>query len=105
MNQKRRIHDGIVGAVGISGGSGGFNNMGPWHNNEELYIAKDDFSKVHGAHTFKLGFLASNNRKNEVSGGTSGEAPNYWGATSNDSGNGAFNVLNNNVAWGYLHQR
>jgi hypothetical protein len=76
-------------------------NMGPWHNNEELYIAKDDFSKVHGAHTFKVGFLASNNRKNEVSGGTSGEAPNYWGATSNDSGNGVFNMLNNNVAWGF----
>jgi hypothetical protein len=91
-------------------------NMGPWHNNEELYIAKDDFSKVHGAHTFKVGFLASNNRKNEVSGGTSGEAPNYWGAnTSNDpassirqqfpgsidSGNGVFNMLNAGVAWGF----
>jgi hypothetical protein len=43
-------------------------NMGPWHNNEELYILKDDFSKVHGSHTFKVGFLASNNRKNELSG-------------------------------------
>jgi hypothetical protein len=76
-------------------------NMGPWHNNEELYIAKDDFSKVHGAHTFKVGFLASNNRKNEVSGGTSGEAPNYWGAATNDSKNGVFNLLNSNVTWGF----
>jgi hypothetical protein len=80
-------------------------NMGPWHNNEELYIAKDDFSKVHGAHTFKVGFLASNNRKNELSGGSSGEAPNYWGATSNDSGNGVFNLLNSNVTWGFGEQQ
>jgi hypothetical protein len=76
-------------------------NMGPWHNNEELYIVKDDFSKVHGAHTFKVGFLASNNRKNELSGGSSGEAPNYWGAASNDSGNGVFNMLNANATWGF----
>lgn len=76
-------------------------NMGPWHNNEELYIAKDDFSKVHGSHTFKVGFLASNNRKNEVSGGTSGEAANYWGTDANNSGNGVFNVLNANATWGF----
>jgi hypothetical protein len=76
-------------------------NMGPWHNNEELYIAKDDFSKVHGAHTFKVGFLASNNRKNEVSGGTSGEAANYWGVASNGSGNGVFDALNANTTWGF----
>ena len=76
-------------------------NMGPWHNNEELYIAKDDFSKVLGAHTFKVGFLASNNRKNEVSGGTSGEAANYWGVGSNGSGNGVFDALNPNTTWGF----
>ena len=70
-------------------------NMGPWHNNEELYILKDDFSKVHGAHTFKVGFLASKNRKNELSGGSSGEAPNYWGvvACPTTPSNGTFNAL------------
>jgi hypothetical protein len=76
-------------------------NMGPWHNNEALYILKDDFSKVHGAHTFKVGFLASNNRKNELSGGTSGEAPGYWGVASNDTGNGTFNALWNKTTWGF----
>ena len=84
-------------------------NMGPWKNNEELYILKDDFSKVHGAHTFKVGFLASMNRKNELSGGSSGEAPGYWGVqgdsdqTKNlpDSGNGAFNALYNATFWGF----
>src|SRR6266542_1569804 len=86
---------------GNVGSSSALWNMGPWHNNEELYIAKDDFSKVQGAHTFKVGFLASNNRKNELSGGSSGEAPNYWGAASNDSGNGVFNLLNDQVTWGF----
>src|SRR5258708_39063155 len=52
-------NNGIVGAVGISGGSGGFNNMGPWHNNEQLLILKDAYSKVAGSHTFKVGFLAT----------------------------------------------
>jgi len=89
------------GGLGSGANSQNLWNMGPWHNNEELYIAKDDFSKVHGAHTFKVGFLASNNRKNEVSGGTSGEAPNYWGAASNDTGNGAFNALWNQTTWGF----
>jgi hypothetical protein len=87
--------DGKVGA------SDNLWNMGPWHNNEELYIAKDDFSKVHGAHTFKVGFLASNNKKNELSGCSSCEAPGYWGAASNDSGNGVFNLLNSQVTWGF----
>jgi hypothetical protein len=79
-------------------------NMGPWKNNEELYILKDDFSKVHGAHTFKVGFLASNNKKNELSGGTSGEAPGYWGVDGDsgpNSGNGTFNALWNATFWGF----
>ncbi len=32
----------------------GLGNMGPWHNDEQLLIFKDDFSKVFGAHTFKV---------------------------------------------------
>jgi len=96
---------------GLGNGAGDQNlwNMGPWHNNEALYILKDDFSKVHGAHTFKVGFLASNNRKNELSGGSSGEAPNYWGVQGDadptklrpDSSNGTFNALWNSTFWGF----
>jgi len=55
------------GGLGNGAGSQNLWNMGPWHNNEELYVAKDDFSKVKGSHTFKVGFLASNNKKNELS--------------------------------------
>jgi len=93
---------------GLGAGTDGQNlwNMGPWHNNEELYILKDDFSKVKGAHTFKVGFLASMNRKNELSGGTSGEAANYWGASgglngNGPSGNGFFDALYDQVTWGF----
>jgi hypothetical protein len=97
------------GGLGNGADSQNLWNMGPWKNNEELYILKDDFSKVHGAHTFKVGFLASNNRKNELSGGTSGEAPGYWGVNagqgpnedSPDSGNGTFNALWGKTFWGF----
>ena len=89
------------GGLGSGAGDQNLWNMGPWKNNEELYILKDDYSKVHGAHTFKVGFLASNNRKNEVSGGTSGEAAAYWGANANNTGNGTFNALWNQVTWGF----
>jgi hypothetical protein len=89
------------GGLGNGANSQNLWNMGPWHNNEELYVAKDDFSKVTGAHTFKVGFLASNNKKNELSGGSSADAPNYWGVASGGSGNGAFDALNGAVQWGF----
>jgi hypothetical protein len=89
------------GGLGNGANSDNLWNMGPWHNNEDLYILKDDFSKVAGSHTFKVGFLASNNKKNELSGGTSAEAPGYWGANANNTGNGAFNALWDQVTWGF----
>ena len=89
------------GGLGNGANSDNLWTQGPWHNNEELYILKDDFSKVAGAHTFKVGFLASNNKKNELVNCSSCEAPNYWGAQSNDTGNGTFNALWNQVQWGW----
>jgi len=89
------------GGLGNGAGSQNLWNMGPWHNNEELYVAKDDFSKVKGSHAFKVGFLASNNKKNELSGGTSADSPNYWGVQSGGSGNGTFDALNATVQWGF----
>ena len=89
------------GGLGNGANADNLWNMGPWHNNEDLYIIRDDLSKVSGAHTFKVGFLASNNKKNELSGGSSGEAPNYWGANANNTNNGAFNALWDSVGWGF----
>ena len=89
------------GGLGNGANSDNLWTQGPWHNNEELYILKDDFSKVSGAHTFKVGFLASNNKKNELVNCSSCEAPNYWGVQNNDTGNGTFNALWNQTLWGW----
>jgi len=40
-------------------------NFGPWANAENLYTWQDDFSKVIGRHTWKLGALYSRNQKNQ----------------------------------------
>jgi hypothetical protein len=53
-------------------GGGGYPalwHQAPWRNEEDLFIWKDDFSKVAGAHDMKFGMLFSNNRKNEQAGG------------------------------------
>ncbi|HEV8482733.1 MAG TPA: carboxypeptidase regulatory-like domain-containing protein, partial [Blastocatellia bacterium] len=47
-------------------------HQAPWENHEDLFIWKDDFSKVWGAHSFKVGGLASHNIKNEQPNGASG---------------------------------
>ncbi len=62
--------DGTQNTVGAGGGVR--HHMGPWHNNEQLLVLKDDFTKVVGGHTFKVGFLATNNQKNELADNASG---------------------------------
>jgi len=78
----------------------------PWHNNEQLFTLKDDFSKVSGKHTFKVGFLISNNQKNELLGGSYSEAVNFSGVkapagdpnagtlnSTGSTGNGTYDAL------------
>ena len=93
---------GVAGTQVTSGGSGGFDQMGPWHNNEQLLILKDDFTKVIGAHTFKVGFLTTSNMKNELADNASGQNSQYWSSTSasSSSGNGVFDLLWNQSTWG-----
>jgi len=53
-------------------GAGGYPalwHQAPWVNEEDLFIWKDDLSKVIGSHDAKFGILFSNNRKNEQAGG------------------------------------
>jgi hypothetical protein len=114
----------IAQTQNTEGGSGGLDDIGPWHNNEQLYIFKDDFSKVFGAHTFKAGFIATNNQKNEEVDNSSGFNSQYWSTTSANpaticpvaipnctaaqmitnpigpSGNGVFDLLWNQSTWG-----
>jgi hypothetical protein len=49
-------------------GAGGLPNIwsfAPWSNAQNLYTFQDDFSKVMGRHTWKLGVLYSRNQKNQ----------------------------------------
>ena len=46
-------------------GYGSLLHAAPWSNTEDLFIWKDDFSKVRGAHDLKVGGLFSHNLKNE----------------------------------------
>ncbi|HKE60718.1 MAG TPA: carboxypeptidase regulatory-like domain-containing protein [Pyrinomonadaceae bacterium] len=56
-------------------GPGGWDNIwhqAPWQNHEDLFIWKDDFSKVIGNHDLRFGGLFSHNIKNEQAGGAAG---------------------------------
>jgi hypothetical protein len=56
-------------------GTDGYNmlwHQAPWMNHEDLFIWKDDFSKVWGNHDFKIGGLFSHNIKNEEIQGSNG---------------------------------
>jgi Carboxypeptidase regulatory-like domain/TonB-dependent Receptor Plug Domain len=56
-------------------GPGGYDNIwhqAPWQNHEDLFIWKDDFSKVLGSHEVKVGALYSHNIKNEQGNGADG---------------------------------
>ena len=44
-------------------------NEAPFRNNQDLFIIKDDYTKVFGKHFFKAGVLASANKKNEDTNG------------------------------------
>ncbi len=98
----------IAGTQSTEGGSGGFDDMGPWHNNEQLLVYKDDFNKVIGTHTFKVGFLGSNNQKNEQVSNSSAFNSVYWSTASANacpgptctSGNGVYDLLWNQSTWG-----
>jgi len=103
----QKLEGNQIGYPGFWGGCGtdcatGDNlwTQAPWHNNEQLFIFRDDFQKSLGSHTFKVGFLLSSNQKNEVVNNPSTQNAFYWGAASNNTGNGAFNMLWNQVTWG-----
>src|SRR5712691_10379440 len=55
--------------------------ISPWKNRQDLFQWKDDFSKVSGKHTFKVGFLYTRNAKDEEVGDEGGE---LWGDTAVD---------------------
>src|SRR5215210_2231626 len=68
--------DDIGGAIpSLFWGAGGYANIwhqAPWANRQDLYIWKDDFSLVKGAHEWKFGGLFSHNFKDEPGSGAGG---------------------------------
>jgi Carboxypeptidase regulatory-like domain/TonB-dependent Receptor Plug Domain len=64
-------------------GGGGYEalwNEAPFHNNQDLFVFKDDYTVVFGKHVLKAGGLASFNKKNEDVGGYgSYEHSAFWG--------------------------
>ena len=57
-------------------------NEAPFLNNQDLYVLKDDYTKVFGNHLLKAGGLFSTNKKNEDSiGNGSAENAAFWGST------------------------
>jgi len=79
-------------------GGGGYStlwNEAPFHNNQDLYVFKDDYSLVFGKHMLKAGGLFSTNKKNEDVGGFgSYENSAFWGSTGlGSTGVGTGNIL------------
>jgi hypothetical protein len=66
-------------------------HQAPWQNHEDLFIWKDDFSKVVGKSDLKFGALVSHNIKNELAQGANGIA--QYCATNSRTGNAIAELL------------
>jgi hypothetical protein len=109
ISGKRQGSD--IGHAVFWGGAGGYDtlwNEAPFVNNQDLFVLKDDYTQVFGKHLFKVGALASFNKKNEVLAGGSAEAPQFWGsgvgingAWGAETGNVLANFLLKDMAWGF----
>lgn len=86
-------------------------HLAPWDNNQDLFVWKDDFSKVWGQHTSKFGVLASVNMKDEIVAQPE-EAGQIWGRGQglNGWGGGVTNhfigdVLLRDMTFGFLENQ
>jgi hypothetical protein len=76
-------------------GYGALWNEAPFDNNQDLFVLKDDYTKVFGKHYVKVGALISFNNKNEDTiGNGSSENQAFWGSTGlNGYGGTTGNIL------------
>jgi hypothetical protein len=82
-------------------GAGGYPalwHQAPWQNHEDLFIWKDDFSKVAGAHDLKFGGLVSHNIKREQANGANSFA--QFCGTETHTGNAIAELLVKDVPLG-----
>ena len=98
------------GGLGNYGSGNNYWSIAPWNNALDLYVAKDDASKVIGKHTLKFGVLMSWNGKNEDVSTSSSERPIFSTSDGNltytdaagtirGTGNNLANVLLPGAAW------
>jgi hypothetical protein len=73
-------------------------HQAPWANHEDLFIWKDDFSKVQGAHDLKFGGLVSHNIKREQANGANAFA--QFCGTSTHTGNAIAELLVKDIPLG-----
>jgi Carboxypeptidase regulatory-like domain/TonB-dependent Receptor Plug Domain len=82
-------------------------NEAPFLNNQDLFVIKDDYTKVFGKHFFKAGVLASFNKKNEdTDGNGSSQHSRFWGSAGLDgwgsnTGNVLADFLLRDMTWGF----
>ncbi len=76
-------------------GYGALWNEAPFDNNQDLFVLRDDYTKVFGKHYVKAGALVSFNKKNEDTiGNGSMENQAFWGSTGlNGWGGTTGNIL------------
>lgn len=73
-------------------------HQAPWQNSEDLFIWKDDFTKVAGSHDIKIGGLVSHNKKVEQANGANSFA--QFCGTNTHTGNAIAELLVRDVPLG-----
>jgi hypothetical protein len=93
------------------GAYGSLWNEAPFNNNQDLFVIKDDYTRVFGKHFLKAGVLISANKKNEdTNGNGSAMHSAFWGAAGlpansfTDTGNVLSNFLLKDMSWGFSEQ-
>ena len=102
-NSLKRAPDSIPtiwGGLGNYGSNNNYWTIAPWNNTLDLYVAKDDASKIIGKHTLKFGALMSWNGKNEDVSTSASERPtfNTGGGNLTLPGDPGFTGTGNNLA-------
>jgi hypothetical protein len=100
-----KYHGAEIGHPVFWGGSGYATlwNEAPFLNNQDLFVLKDDYTKVFGSHLVKAGALVSFNKKNEDSiGNGSSENQAFWGSTGIATGGGPLGSATGNILADFL---
>src|SRR5207237_3943749 len=71
----------------------------PFFNRQDLYVWKDDYSKIVGTHTLKAGVLFSTNAKDEQN--QNGNEMGEFSGPAPDVGNGFANLINANTQFSW----